>query len=396
MHCRYCGKELDDTAKFCKFCGKSTAVAEPDEPLEDKAPADMADNVPADENPAESVQPADSTPEDSIPAEEEPEAAASVYAEQETAAQETAAQVDEVQEAAASVDAEPEAAAQKDEKPEAATPVAPDEKKPSGAVTISKKTLIIICACIAAAVIVGIVLFMSHDSSKDASEDSGAASVETTEPAEEGTSEPAENESAGNEDPGQTENTGSGDIEIVKSGYSMGEDGYIHYAVVIENTSKSSAYEYPSVIITAYDSDDGVLATEEEMFTQIQPGEKQAYGSYMDCNGENPAKVEFSISQGDNTNASDGALKASDFKIEGAKERVNDGETIVTGKVQNTGSSDIGLVYLTLILKKDKKIIYGESTGVTDLGAGQSKAFEISDYDVPEHDSFEIWVTPNS
>lgn len=181
------------------------------------------------------------------------------------------------------------------------------------------------------------------------------------------------------------------DVEIVESGYSMADDSYMVYGFVIENPSEDTAYEFPKVIITAYDENGDVLATEEQTMNKIQPGEKQAFGSVVDCNGQDPDKVEFVAESGDAISPSDDAIKSSDLEISGTNERTDDiGETSITGKVKNNTQSDTDSVGVTVLFKKDGKIVYGTTTYVDNLGAGKEKAFEVSEYEVPEHDTYEV------
>ena len=41
-------------------------------------------------------------------------------------------------------------------------------------------------------------------------------------------------------------------------------------------------------------------------------------------------------------------------------------------------------------IKNNGRIVYGDTTYVDDLNAGSEKPFEISEYDLPEHDEYSI------
>lgn len=181
------------------------------------------------------------------------------------------------------------------------------------------------------------------------------------------------------------------DVEVVESGYSVDEDAYMTYGFVIHNPSEKDAYEYPRVIITAYDSNGDVLATEEQIMNKIQPGETQAFSSIVDCNGEQPDKVEFTAESGDKIKPSDEAIKSSDLEISGTNERNDEwGDTSVTGKVKNNTASDTESVGVIVLFRKEGKIVSGSLTYIDNLSAGQEKPFEISTYNVPEHDAYEV------
>ena len=180
-------------------------------------------------------------------------------------------------------------------------------------------------------------------------------------------------------------------VKLAGKGYTVDDDHYLHYAFIIKNPDENNAYEFPAVTITAYDGNGDVLATEEQMMMQIQPGEKQSFASLIDCNGETPDKVTFEVDTGTKIKASDDAVKASDFKISGENERPGDyGDLSVTGKVKNTSEKDCDSVAVVVVFKKGKKIVYGDLTYIDGLSAGKEKPFEISMYNVPDHDSFTV------
>lgn len=181
------------------------------------------------------------------------------------------------------------------------------------------------------------------------------------------------------------------DVKLVESGYTMTDDSYMKYGFEIENPSEDTAYEFPKVIITAYDENGDVLTTEEQTMNKIQPGEKQAFGSVIDCNGQNPDKVEFVVESGEKISPADDAIKSSDLEISGTNERTDEfGDTSITGKVKNNSQSDTDSVGVTVLFKKEGKIVLGTTTYVDNLSAGQEKAFDISEYDVPEHDEYVV------
>ena len=171
----------------------------------------------------------------------------------------------------------------------------------------------------------------------------------------------------------------------------MTDDAYMVYGFVIENPRKDTAYEFPKVIITAYDSNGDVLATGEQVMNKIQPGETQAFGSIVDCNGQNPEKVEFVAESGEKIAPSDEAIKSSDLEFSGTNERTDEyGGLSITGKVKNNSSSDTEMVGITVLFRKDGKIVFGTTTYIDNLKAGQEKPFEVSDYNVPDHDEYEV------
>lgn len=183
-------------------------------------------------------------------------------------------------------------------------------------------------------------------------------------------------------------------VVLLDSAYNMDQDNeYIYWGAEIQNPEgNSSAYEFTKIIVTAYDANGAVLATEDQTMNKIQPGEKQAIGSLMDSHGQVPAKVDFAIESGTPISPSQDALKSSDFQIEGVTERNGEfGDIVYTGTVKNNGTKDTNDVGVVVVLKLDGKLVYAANTFVDGLAAGQQKPFEITTYDnVPTHNSYEV------
>lgn len=204
-------------------------------------------------------------------------------------------------------------------------------------------------------------------------------------------------EGTDNSEPGVEEDTTTPDnyeeLKIIEQGYSVGQDHYMNFGLVIENPNKDVAFEYPTIIITAYDENGEVLATSEETGNYIQPGDKQAFGSSFDCNGKKPSKVEFSVESGTAIAPSDTAVKSSDLKATGVNDRKNDDEVTVTGKIMNMSQNDTEDVKVVVLFKNDDKIVYGDYTFPSGgIKAGSEKPFELSEYDLPSYNTIEVYA----
>ena len=188
------------------------------------------------------------------------------------------------------------------------------------------------------------------------------------------------------------EETAPAELQITESGYHVSDD-YMYFAFVLENPSTDTAFELPTVTVTAYDESGDVLGTEEQTMLRLQPGDKQAIASLMSCNGGKPSKVDFDIDMGDKVKPDADAITASTLEITGDKERTGEyGDITITGKVKNNSSVDTDTVGVTAIYKSGGEIVYGETTFVDNLSAGQEKAFEVNSFDVPDHDSYELYA----
>ena len=186
------------------------------------------------------------------------------------------------------------------------------------------------------------------------------------------------------------------DLEIVKSGYSLSSEDmpYIMYGIELKNPNTSYSVEFPNVKITAYDKDGNVLATSDQTFNTIAPGETIYWGSQADCAEQVPDKVTFEV-----TNLEEDYLETEDLSsskdLEITQKNVNSDEfsTNFTGKVKNNGSEDISSVNISVILYKDDQIVFGTGGYVDNLAAGKELPFEVSEYsDIPEYDTYEVYA----
>lgn len=186
------------------------------------------------------------------------------------------------------------------------------------------------------------------------------------------------------------------DLEIVKSGYSLSSEDmpYIMYGIELKNPNTSYSVEFPNVKITAYGKDGNVLATSDQTFNTIAPGETIYWGSQADCAEQVPDKVTFEV-----TNLEEDYLETEDPSsskdLEITQKNVNSDEfsTNFTGKVKNNGLEDISSVNISVILYKDDQIVFGTGGYVDNLAAGKELPFEVSEYsDIPEYDTYEVYA----
>ena len=189
----------------------------------------------------------------------------------------------------------------------------------------------------------------------------------------------------------ETEESAVEDLVILESGYSADDEEYAHFGFKVKNPNKDYAFPYASVNVTAYDKAGDILATTDYSLDAVQPGEISAGASTLDCNGETPDKLEFSVDSGDSDNPSDKAILSKDFEFTGVKERTDGyGETAITGMVTNTSPFDAEYLTIVVLFKKSDKIVFGETTIEDNFKSKKKKSFEITAYDVPEHDTYEV------
>lgn len=185
-------------------------------------------------------------------------------------------------------------------------------------------------------------------------------------------------------------------IVLTESGYSIQDVGtgdvYVNYAATINNPNKDLAGTFPKIVATAKGADGTIVGTQEQTLFNIAPEDTLSFGNLIDCNGVKPESVEISVECQDFIPGdSDGIVNSSVFSISNVSELPGQyGDISYTGEVENTSQEDVTSVALTLILKNNGNIVYGATTFTDNLPAGSKKAFEFSEYNVPEHTEFII------
>ncbi len=188
------------------------------------------------------------------------------------------------------------------------------------------------------------------------------------------------------------------EASIAESGYYISDDGmgdvYAYYGVTLNNPNADWAMQLPVLTITAKGEDGSIVGTSDQTLFYIAPNDTISFGSVIDCNGKMPATVEFSIHSGTFVPGdTSGIIPVSSFSVSNTSEIVQDyGAVSYTGEVANNSDSDIDMVAVTVLLKSNGSIVYGDTTYVDNMTAGTTKPFELSEYNLPEHDEYVISV----
>ena len=186
------------------------------------------------------------------------------------------------------------------------------------------------------------------------------------------------------------------DVALTETGYSINNDGmgsvYAYYGFTVNNPNADSVSQFPVVTVTAKGDDGSIIGTYDQTLNYIAPNDSVSFGSVLDCNGTTPATVEFSVSSGTFIPAKSlDVIPTSSFAVSNANEIADGyGSTSYTGEVANNSGSDSSNVAVTVIVKNNGAIVYGSTTYVSDLTAGSTKPFELSEYNVPEHTEYVV------
>ena len=191
------------------------------------------------------------------------------------------------------------------------------------------------------------------------------------------------------------------ELELVSSGryvqkQAVGDTIYITAYLKIHNPNTDLIAEFPAADVTVYSKDGKVLTTENQVGSQIMPNDtitlcvlvsvyKDDY--YDDISMEVVLSCSRYLKQ---SNTYKGA-KTTDFVISNVSSTKGDYSGRITGEITNQFNSELDDVYVSLVLSKGDKVSYVAFTFVSNLGAGQKKAFEFDiPKDIDEYDDISI------
>lgn len=187
-------------------------------------------------------------------------------------------------------------------------------------------------------------------------------------------------------------------LQVVESGYSVDDSGYVHYGARIKNPNPNYLVKYSELVITGRDASGRIVFSNSRYVTSIRPGEEQYYGGFAGS-GTAPTTVEFSIRRGNDTYDYSTESANSLYTISNTSEVIGQyGSVHYTGQiVQNQAYEDYDHAYVTLILRdKSGSIVYGDYSYVAMGKVGETSYFDLSEYDVPEHASYELHAVPTN
>ena len=189
---------------------------------------------------------------------------------------------------------------------------------------------------------------------------------------------------------------GTPELEIAESGWSVDDQGYVHYAFGLRNDGEVQATT-PGVAITGRDAEGRVLFSTEQ-YIGIAPVGKTMYFGSLAGDGTPPATVEFAPLPLEEYQVGTSADTSSSFSVVDARP-VSDGlgGTKFVGEVtvDHVGGERGGMgdIALTVVLRDGSgNIVYGE-TGYASMPAeGESAAFEVLTHGVPDYATYEVYA----
>lgn len=182
----------------------------------------------------------------------------------------------------------------------------------------------------------------------------------------------------------------------MESGWSADQQGYVHYAFALRNTSKTQQVQYPQITITGRAKDGSIVFSQTQTLIMAFPNQT-VYNAGQAGEGTAPATVDFVVLSPDTYNVTE-AQGTATFPISGTSKIDNrDGGTTFNGEVRATTDgfkpSDGQQIKISLVLRNAQNaIIYGDITFVDWPGNGRSAPFSITVYDLPKYASYDLYA----
>lgn len=184
-------------------------------------------------------------------------------------------------------------------------------------------------------------------------------------------------------------------LKISESGWHVDSNGYVDYALTIQNTSEDLIVEYPEVIITGRAADGSVVFSKSQVMGVVYPGYDLAFAC-MTGDGTAPATVEFALGKPQDYQVSVGTGHPTEYKVlDQTARKGGAGKLAVSGEIEKTVEGDEWLdsqgVWLSVILRDDQgQIVYGWNGFVDSPGLGEQMPFSIEVYSVPDYATVEV------
>lgn len=184
-------------------------------------------------------------------------------------------------------------------------------------------------------------------------------------------------------------------LKISESGWHVDSNGYVDYALTIQNTSEDLIVEYPEVIITGRAADGSVVFSKSQVMGVVYPGYDLTFAC-MTGDGTAPATVEFALGKPQDYQVSVGTGHPTEYKVlDQTARKGGAGKLAVSGEIEKTVEGDEWLdsqgVWLSVILRDDQgQIVYGWNGFVDSPGLGEQMPFSIEAYSVPDYATVEV------
>lgn len=160
---------------------------------------------------------------------------------------------------------------------------------------------------------------------------------------------------------------------------------YFEYCGIIHNPNDKLIAEFPKLIVTIKNPDGTILATGDQTGSIIMPGDTITLCGMFPVpisNASNETQININWECDDYNTVSKlhEAVSSKELVVSNVSEHSGSDENFITGEVTNNSTSNLDMVNVSMVLRKNGKIVYMENTFVDNLPSGSTKAFEFRRY----------------
>lgn len=190
------------------------------------------------------------------------------------------------------------------------------------------------------------------------------------------------------------------ELLVSDSGWSYVESdngNYISYGAKLTSTYESTLIKSPIIKVTGKDELGRELFSFEDELAFISPKETLYFGKTFKVE-EKPAKIDIIVEAEDTDFVPANGLKYiknNELSVADSTEIDNNDFKEYTGNIRNSSTSDLTKSFVTIIYRKDGKIVGGTYSYVYSIGASSKTAFDIYSVNTPDYDDYEISVISN-
>lgn len=182
------------------------------------------------------------------------------------------------------------------------------------------------------------------------------------------------------------------ELEIKESGYST-TSGFLFYSVDLYNPNPDLAVEFPTIRVTARDSEGILLGTEDQTLSIIYPEQDFWYCGQAFEVAEAPATVEFEVVPPDDYNIVNVSTLEHPEYVPLTVENVAQRGDRFVGEVRNDNDYDIDTCGVFVIFRDDSgKLLGGEFTFIDSVSASGTAPFDMGVYADFVTPNFEVYA----
>lgn len=188
------------------------------------------------------------------------------------------------------------------------------------------------------------------------------------------------------------------DLNIKDYGWTYIESdtgNYVSYGLVIDNICKTYLIISPTIKIIGKDKNDNVIFSLKETLPYIAPSDTTYFGKTFKVD-KKPDKVDITIEVTENDYVGEknvDYVKNENLKISDVSEEKNENIREYKGKVKNNSDIDLSKMLVSIIYRKNKKIVGGSYSYVYPFTSKDALDFDIYAVNIPEYDEYEVNVT---